>query len=130
MLQQRKKDFLQRLIEEFFKKLEQLVSGEAVLETSEKEVLLNECFNFFSENLQAEKNDSLVDLVEKISDYDLLEQYAKLLMTEYDLSEIKDREGLLKSLSIIEYLESTDKTFSWERTILKEDILRRLDDGS
>lgn len=130
MLQQRKKDFLQRLIEEFFKKLEQLVSGETVLDNSEKEALLNECFNFFSENLQAQKNDSLGDLVEKISDNDLLEQYAKLLMAEYDLSESKNREGLLKSLSIIEYLENTDKTFSWERTVLKEDILHKLDDKS
>jgi hypothetical protein len=69
-------------------------------------------------------------LIEKISDYDLLQQYAKLLMTEYDLSENKDREGLLKSLSILGYLESPDKTFSWERTVLKEDILHRLDDGS
>lgn len=130
MLQQRKKDFLQRLIEEFFKKLEQLVSGETVLDNSEKEALLNECFNFFSENLQAQKNDSLGDLVEKISDNDLLEQYVKLLMAEYDLSESKNGEGLLKSLSIIEYLENTDKTFSWERTVLKEDILHKLDDKS
>lgn len=128
MLQQRKKDFLQRLIEEFFKKLEQLISGETVLDNSEKEALLNECFDFFSENLQVQKDDSLENLVEKISDNDLLEQYAKLLMTEYDLSENKNKEGLLKSLSILEYLETTDKTFSWERTVLKEDILHRLDD--
>jgi hypothetical protein len=127
MLQQRKKDFLQRLIEEFFKKLEQMVNRETVPDSSEKEALMNECFGFFSENLQAEKNDRLEDLVEKIPDNDLLEQYAKLLMTEYDLSENKNREGLLKSLSIIEYLELTDKTFSWERTVLKEDILHRLD---
>ncbi|MDR1089587.1 MAG: hypothetical protein LBL79_00810 [Prevotella sp.] len=127
MLQQRKKDFLQRLIEEFFKKLEQMVNGRIVPDSSEKEALMNECFGFFSENLQVEKNDRLEDLTEKISDNDLLEQYAKLLMTEYDLSENKDKEGLLKPLSIIEYLENTDKTFSWERTVLKEDILHRLD---
>ena len=130
MLQQRKKDYLQRLIEEFFKKLDQMVNREVVLDDTEKKVLLDECFDFFSENLQTEKNDNTEILIEKISDYDLLQQYAKLLMTEYDLSENKDREGLLKSLSILEYLESTDKTFSWERTVLKEDILHRLDDGS
>ncbi|MFV0539026.1 MAG: hypothetical protein ACK5M3_16925 [Dysgonomonas sp.] len=130
MLQQRKKDYLQRLIEEFFKKLDQIVNREVVLDNSEKEVLINECFGFFYENLQAEKSDELKVLVEKISDNDLLEQYAKLLMTEYDFFENTDQEGLLKSLSIIEYLESTDKTFSWERTVLKEDILRRLDDKS
>ncbi len=130
MLQQRKKDYLQRLIEEFFKKLDQMVNREVVLDDTEKKVLLDECFDFFSENLQTEKNDNTEILIEKISDNDLLQQYAKLLMTEYDLSENKDREGLLKSLSILEYLESTDKTFSWERTVLKEDILHRLDDGS
>ena len=130
MLQQRKKDYLQRLIEEFFKKLDQMVNREVVLDDTEKKVLLDECFDFFSENLQTEKNDNTEILIEKISDNDLLQQYAKLLMTEYDLAENKDREGLLKSLSILEYLESTDKTFSWERTVLKEDILHRLDDGS
>lgn len=129
MLQQRKKDYLQRLIEEFFKKLDQMVNRDVVLDSSEKEELMNECFGFFSENLQAERSDELDDLVEKISDNVLLEQYAKLLMTEYDLSENKGKEGLRKSLSIIEYLERTDKTFSWERTVLKEDILHRLDNG-
>lgn len=130
MLQQRKKDYLQRLIEEFFKKLDQMVNREVVLDDTEKKALLDECFDFFSENLQTEKNDNTEILIEKISDNDLLQQYAKLLMTEYDLSENKDREGLLKSLSILGYLESPDKTFSWERTVLKEDILHRLDDGS
>ncbi len=130
MLQQRKKDYLQRLIEEFFKKLDQMVNRQVVLDSFEKKALLNDCFGFFAENLQVEKDDGLEGLVEKIPDNDLLEQYAKLLMTEYDLSEIKDRGGLLKSLSIIEYLERTDKTFSWERTVLKEDILHRLDNQS
>lgn len=129
MLQQRKKDYLQRLIEEFFKKLDQMVNEETALDDSEKKALLNECFGFFSENLQVERADKVETLIEKISDNDLLEQYAKLLMTEYDLSENKDREGLLKSLSILEYLERTDRTFSWERTVLKEDVLHRLDKG-
>ena len=130
MLQQRKKDYLQRLIEEFFKKLDQMVNKEVILDSSKKEALMNECFNFFSESFQAEKNDRLEVLVEKISDNNLLEQYARLLMTEYDLLENKDRRSLLKSFSIIEYLENTDKTFSWERTVLREDILHKLDDKS
>ncbi|MFV0329787.1 MAG: hypothetical protein ACK5M3_07570, partial [Dysgonomonas sp.] len=110
-------------------KLDQMVNKETALDDSEKKALLDECFGFFSENLQVEKDDKIEILIEKISDNDLLQQYAKLLMTEYDLSENKDREGLLKSLSILEYMEGTDKTFSWERTVLKEDILHRLDKG-
>jgi len=128
MIQQRKKDFLQRLIEEFFKKLQQIADQEVVLPKSEIEKLLNECFDFFSENFEVTKEDNVARLAERITDSDLLEQYAKLLMTEYDISGNDDKSGLVKALSIVEYLQNTDITYSWDRTVLQEDILHRLDE--
>lgn len=51
-----------------------------------------------------------------------------MLMTEYELNDIKNSGSLLKALDIVEYLEKTDNVYSWDRTILKEDILRYLND--
>ncbi len=67
--------------------------------------------------------------MEKINDNDLLEQYAKLLMIEYDITNKKDRGNLVKALDIIEYIQNADTTYSWERTVLREDLLHRLDEG-
>jgi cellulose biosynthesis protein BcsQ len=130
MIQQRKKDYLQRLIEEFFRKLEQAVNQEIILPEAEKEKLLNECFDFFSENFEVVKTDNAPRLIERIPDNALLEQYAKLLMTEYDISGSDDKNSLTEALSIVEYLQNTDTTYSWDRTVLREDILRRLDQNS
>lgn len=130
MLQQRKKDYLQRLIEEFFKKLEQAVNEGEHISDSDKKALLTECFDFFSVNLGVSKENKAIEMIEKITEMDLLEQYAKLLMTEYDISENKDRENLLKALHIVEYIQNIDKTYSWERTVLREDILHRLDENT
>lgn len=126
MLQQRKKDFLQRLIEEFFKKLNQVVNGETHLTTDETESLLKECFGFFSENLGVSKADEIPVIIEKINDIELLEQYAKMLMAAYDISVEKDKGILLKALDIIDYLQNTDSTYSWSRIVLREDLLYRL----
>lgn len=130
MLQQRKKDYLQRLIEEFFKKLEQAVNEGEHMSNSEKEALLAECFDFFTVNLGVSKEDKAIEIIEKITEIDLLEQYAKLLTTEYDIFENKNRGNLQKALHIIEYIQNIDKTYSWERTVLREDILHRLDEDS
>lgn len=128
MLQRRKKDFLQRLIEEFFKKLQQIVNEGQDLNPAERLQITGQCFDFFSTNFQVSRMDETMILVEKIGENELLQQYAQLLMTEYDMLGNKNRSELLKALSIIEYLESTDITYSWERTILREDILNRLDE--
>ncbi|NDV94163.1 hypothetical protein D0T84_04425 [Dysgonomonas sp. 521] len=126
MLQQRKKDYLQRLIDEFFKKLQQVVSGDAQLGDAERQSLLQECFVFFSENFDVSGSENLPMLVEKISDGELLEQYAKALMLRYDISEQKDRGDLYRALEIVEYIQDADKTYSWDRVVLREDLLHRL----
>lgn len=131
MLQQRKKDYLQRLIEEFFKKLEVFINGsnDNNLSETEKKSILADCFQFFSENFAVNKTDDVSQLAEKIDDINLLEQYAKILTIEYDITENKDRSELEKALAITQYLEKTDSTYSWDRTVLREDILRRLDES-
>lgn len=129
MLQQRKKDYLQRLIEEFFKKLQQVVDEDKHLTDTERKSVLDECFEFFHTNFEVTQNNEVHLLMEKINDNDLLEQYAKLLMIEYDITDKKDRGNLLKALDMIEYIQNTDTTYSWERTVLKEDLLHRLDEG-
>lgn len=126
--QQRKKDYLQRLIEEFFAKFQQLLNEGKAPTRVETEKLLVDGFEFFKDNFEVKKEDSPVDLLVKIDDFDLLEQYAKLLMIEYQqLEEDGDKTSLIKALEIIDYLQTVDTTFSWERTILKEDILKLLD---
>lgn len=128
MIQQRKKDYLQRLIEEFFKKLQLMINKEIIMNDPEKQALLDECFGFFSENLQVSAKNSVSEIIAKIPDSDLLEQYARLLMVQYDFSAKDDRSGLSKAFSIVEYLQNTDTTYSWDRTVLREDILHRLDE--
>lgn len=128
MINHRKKDYLIRLLEELFKKLQQQINSKNKLSDSETVAILDEGYTFFHENFNATKEDSEENLIEKIKDIELLEQYAKLLLTEYDTTN-KHEALLLKALAIVEYLENTDNTYSWERTVLKEDILHRLDNG-
>ena len=128
MLQERKKDYLQRLIEEFFKKLEELVNGSRKMDDSERKSLLNDGFRFFFDNFDISKGDDVTAIAEKINNNEFLEQYAKLLSIKYDLTGLKDKEELQKALAIIEYIQKTESTYSWERTILREDILRQLDE--
>jgi hypothetical protein len=127
MLQQRKKDYLQRLIEEFFKKLQEAVNGDTQLSDTERESLLQECFAFFSDNFDVSGSENISALAEKVSDSELLEQYAKALMLRYDISGRKDRGDLSKALDIIEYIQDSDKTYSWDRVVLREDLLHRMD---
>lgn len=129
MLQQRRKDFLMRLLEEFMKKLQQLTDNREKMSNSEQKAILEECFAFFSSNFQASITDESKILIEKINDRDLLEQYPRLLMAQFDLSEKPEREILLKALSLVEYLQNTDATYSWDREVLREDILHRLDNN-
>lgn len=126
MIQQRKKDYLQRLIEEFFNRLQQLQNN-VESDFDERRRIMDECFRFFSEQFTIRQTDNVSVIIEKIKDYDLLEQYAKLLLTRYEIVDIKHIEQLDVALNIVRYIEIADKTFSWDRTILREDILRVLD---
>lgn len=128
MLQHRKKDYFQRIIEEFFAKLRQMIIKDSGMTQSEKRELLNEGFNFYLSHFDVGRNDLAVLIIHKIEDVDLIEYYARLLKVEYETIDIKYRDNLLKSLSLIDYLQKADASYSWERTILREDILRLLED--
>lgn len=129
MIQQRKKDYLQRLIEEFFSKLSELINEKNRTDSDPAEIkaTLNECFNFFITHFNVNQEDSALAIVDKVEDYELIEQYAKLLKTKYEIVDIKEIYQLHIALDLINYLETADTTYSWNRTILKEDILRLLD---
>lgn len=127
MLQHRKKDFLIRLIEEMFKKMMQIKDDNRT-DNPEKLSLINDCYTFFTENLGITENDDSEAIIRKIEDFELLEQYAKLLLTDYEIKS-KDRNKLTTALEIIDYLQATDKTYSWDRTVMREDILRHLDEN-
>lgn len=128
MIQQRKKDYLQRLIEEFFAKLYELANEKKSASNAlEKRRILSECFSLFTNDFDINQEDSAETIAIKVGDNDLIEQYAKLLQTKYETSDIKEIYQLHIALDLIEYLEATDTTYSWNRTILKEDILRLLD---
>ena len=118
-----------RLLEEFMKKLQQLTDNREKLSDSEQKDILNECFTFFSTNFRTSITDDSDILIEKINDRDLLEQYPKLLMMQYDLSEEGNKADLQKALVLIEYLQNTDVSYSWDRVVLREDILHRLDNN-
>lgn len=127
MIQERKKDYLQRLIEEFFKKFaEVLYSGEKT-DTTERKIHLNAGFRFFFDNFGILKDDDATSIITKIGDYDLLEQYAKMLMLKYEITDFGNQEDLRLALFIVDYIQKVDSVYSWDRTILREDLLRLLE---
>ncbi|WP_165040406.1 hypothetical protein [Dysgonomonas sp. ZJ709] len=128
MIQQRKKDYLQRIIEEFFAKLQEMDNNTERLSLPERRIILEGCYKFFADNFEVTKIDTAEELAEKIDSVELFEQYAKLLLNEYEITDNKDKALLLKALSIVETLENTDTTYSWERTVLREDVLRLLEE--
>lgn len=127
MIQQRKKDYLQRLIEEFFAKLQQLKQAQEETNTPEQKEIINDCLIFFQSNFNTKQSDTSAELADKIKDQDLLEQYAKILLSKYNISDIKDVYQLHVALDIVECIQENDNTYSWDRTVLKEDLLRLLD---
>lgn len=80
MLQQRKKDYLQRIIEEFFAKLQELIADDSRQDTGAKKLILSDCFDFFFVNFEIKGVEAVKDIIEKIGDSELLEGYAKLLV--------------------------------------------------
>lgn len=127
MIQLRKDDYIQRIIQEFFAKLHRLTDKLEVSD-SDKRAVLNECFDLYREYYHVDRSDSVIEIMNTLSHYELIEQYAWLLVREYEMVDIKYRENLTKSLSLIEYLDRADLTYSWSRSILREDILRLLDE--
>lgn len=125
MIQLRKKDYLQRIIEEFFSKIQEMISGGS-LNKEEQMNQLQKCFELFRSDFDVTTSDSTKQLVEKINDIELLEQYAKVLVLKFELLDIKSKDDLDTALDIINFIDITDKTFSWNRSVLKQDILRLL----
>ena len=129
MLQQRKKDYLIRLLEELMKSIHKLVDKRENLSVEEKEEALENAFSFFVDNFDISIDDNAETICDKVPDTDLLHQYANLLLIESDIKNSQDKRKLHKALQILEYLESTDNTYVWDRVVLKEDILNRLDEN-
>ncbi|MFV0418533.1 MAG: hypothetical protein ACK5KT_07385 [Dysgonomonas sp.] len=129
MLQQQVKDYLLRLIQEFFKKLQLLMGKGSKVNEAEKLSIINDCHAFFSNSFAVSDTDNSKVIIEKINNKDLLDLYAKLLFTELEVTS-KNKEKLSIALELVEYLQNTDANFSWERTILQEDILRILDENN
>lgn len=123
MIQLRKKDYLQKIIEDLFIQLNQLKTNSG---NNNKDIALENCFAFFHENFNVMQDDNFHELIKKVTDIDFLEQYAKLLYTKFEAVDLKDTSDLQLAVDIILYIECIDKTFSWERTILREDLLRLL----
>lgn len=127
MIQQRKKDYLIKLIEEFFAKLQQLKQAQEGENPTEEKEIINDCMAFFQSNFNTTQSDTASELTDKIKDTDLLEQYAKLLLNKYNISDIKYIYQLHVALDIVTCIEASDNTYSWDRNILREDLLRLLD---
>ncbi len=129
MLQQRKKDYLMRLHEEFMKSIHKLIDKRETLSEDEQQQILYNAFSFFTENFDVTEADAEETIIEKIPDVELLQQYARLLFINSQYNTNLSIGDLQKALQIIEYLQETDKTYSWEREVLREDILRTLEQG-
>lgn len=129
MIQHKKKDYLIRLIEELFKKLFQLLDRDTNVPAEEKLSVIKEIHTFFHETFNIDSSDNTEILINKISDIELLDHYAKTFIMEYEISTAKTENTLLTALEIIEYLQNADSTYSWERTIMREDILRLLNEN-
>jgi len=127
MISHRKKDYFQRIIEEFFMKLHKLMNKTSVYDKEESRVLINDCFKFFNDYFEVDRSDSPQEVISKVEYHELIEQYAKLLYTEYTLLDIKYIENLSVALYLIEFLQRADSNYSWDRTILREDILRLIE---
>lgn len=125
MIQFRKKDYLQKIIEEFFSKIQDLINGGS-LNKEEQMIQLQKCFDLFRSDFDVQTSDSVNTIAEKIQDVDLLEQYAKVLVLKFELLDIKDISDLETALKIVNFLDITDKTYSWNRSVMKQDILRLL----
>lgn len=125
--QQRKKDYLQRLIEEFFAKIHSLINGDKRIPRGEMELIIKDCFKFFDNNFEVTQTDSWKDVCEKVPDFELLEQYTNMLKLEYELlEEDGDKLSLEKAQDIIDYVIAADTSYSWQRMVLQQDIKRLL----
>lgn len=125
MIQLRKKDYLQRIIEEFFSKIYEVINGKD-LDAKEGMNQLQKCFDLFRSNFDIKISDPAQTVISKMTDVSLLEQYAKLLVLKFELLDLKNSEELDIALNIINFIDATDRTYSWNRSVLRQDILRLL----
>ncbi|MEN9918105.1 MAG: hypothetical protein RL662_541 [Bacteroidota bacterium] len=126
MIQQRRKDYLQRLVEDFFTRFDELIRSNTDVSRKEKLCLLNDALLFFRDNFETSTSDTADILANKIGDMNLLEQYARLLLTQHQVVDIKQPEQLYIAFDLVKYIDAIDTTYSWERVVLREDILRLL----
>lgn len=127
MINQRKEDYLQILIEEFAYRLRIYVESLKKEDLEQVKETLNTCLTGFVINFDTNQSDMAEDIIRKIRDIRLLEEYAKILLNKYELTDMKEPYQLHVALDIVEYLNIYDNTYSWDRNILKQDLLRLLD---
>lgn len=122
----RKKDYLLALIEQLFKYMNVLVNKWKDDPLQAKDAL-EKGFVFYKENFNVVPSDAVQQILDKLPAMYFIDEYAKLLVYEYNLAERKDEKNLTKALSLVNYLQQVDKTYSWDRAVLEQDILRLLE---
>lgn len=119
-----RKDYIMRMLEQFFKVLAKLIKNENNLEIEDIEIQLAELydtyfkndFNFFHDS----DTDRIIEFLKSDNSGDDLykvEMLAELIYQDACLQqENEQRKSLLiKSLNLLEYLDKESKTFSMER---------------
>jgi len=122
-----KEDFLMKLILDFMEKFNRFISGKEDPDPFTVRENLNVCFNFYDEKFDIKTSASEKEILEKLPAIFFIEEYAVLLKHKYELDESKNINDLEKALYLVDYVSEKDKTYSWEREVLRQDILRLLD---
>jgi len=122
----RKKDYLMNLLEQLLKHMSLLIDKQPKdpLQTAQA---LENSFAFYKDNFGVQQSDSVKEILEKLPAIYFIDEYAKLLVFDYNLSGNPKKESLEKALELLNYLQYADKTYSWDREALKQDILRLLE---
>lgn len=121
----RRKDYLLTMIEELGKLISKLFSKAE--DVSMKRDSLEKGFSFYSDNFGITGGTDVDEILEKLPTFYFIEEYAKLLFYKYQLLDVKYEGDLHKALSLIIFLNKADNSYSWDRMLLREDILKELD---
>ena len=122
----RKKDYLMNLLEQLIKHMSLLIDKQPEDPLQTRKALENS-FTFYKDNFDVQQSDSLKEILEKLPAIYFIDEYVKLLVLDYNLSGNPKEENLEKALELVKYLKDTDKTYSWDREVLEQDILRLLE---
>ncbi|WP_221411498.1 hypothetical protein [Dysgonomonas sp. 216] len=116
------------LLEQLFKHMTKL-TDQNIEDPLEKEETMNKILVFYKSSFDVNDNDTTQQILEKLPAIYFIEEYSKLLFYRHGASDKKDKGMLHKALELVQYLNSADKTYSWDRAVLEQDILRLLDEN-